>query len=456
MLYDILQADISQIYNDYSFLEMPFSSFQDYIKECLVNNVSSQNQTVHCYLRQCMDNKLLEELQNPERFYRILTVFLRKKITFTSSESSILKAFHQFEQFLKYYHITLTVTEIKMLYQKSPEFLKMVDGLMETVETIDDDFFRSSFYRDCYEVYMNEILKEDHGHLYSTDSLKQYYREIDFPLLTQEEELELGKGVLAKDMAARKTLCERNLKLVVSIAKRYAKSEMELADLIQEGNIGLMKAVDTFDYRKGNRFSSYAYWWIRQAMVRAIANQSRSIRLPVHIGELTLKLKKASIQLKTVLGRTPTLEELAKECNIAESRLKEIQNYSYRMLSFSTPVKSSSEATTENNLGDFLSAEKAFDDDVVEQDFVWRMQEAFNCANLTERERYVIIHHFGLNGHREETLSEIGTHFGFSMQRAGQIKTVALKKLRNTKKIREQMDYLDQPELIRKRLFGMK
>ena len=184
-------------------------------------------------------------------------------------------------------------------------------------------------------------------------------------------------------MAARKTLCERNLKLVVSIAKRYAKSEMELADLIQEGNIGLMKAVDTFDYRKGNRFSSYAYWWIRQAMVRAIANQSRSIRLPVHIGELTLKLKKASIQLKTVLGRTPTLEELATECNIAESRLKEIQNYSYRMLSFSTPVKSSSEATTENNLGDFLSAEKAFDDDVVEQDFVWRMQEAFNCANLT-------------------------------------------------------------------------
>ena len=181
MLYDILQADISQIYNDYSFLEMPFSSFQDYIKECLVNNVSSQNQTVHCYLRQCMDNKLLEELQNPERFYRILTVFLRKKITFTSSESSILKAFHQFEQFLKYYHITLTVTEIKMLYQKSPEFLKMVDGLMETVETIDDDFFRSSFYRDCYEVYMNEILKEDHGHLYSTDSLKQYYRVFYLP-----------------------------------------------------------------------------------------------------------------------------------------------------------------------------------------------------------------------------------------------------------------------------------
>ncbi|MCD8154115.1 MAG: RNA polymerase sigma factor RpoD [Clostridiales bacterium] len=272
------------------------------------------------------------------------------------------------------------------------------------------------------------------------DPVRMYLKEIGkVPLLTADEEIELAKRMEQGDEDAKKRLAEANLRLVVSIAKRYVGRGMLFLDLIQEGNLGLIKAVEKFDYRKGYKFSTYATWWIRQAITRAIADQARTIRIPVHMVETINKLIRVSRQLLQELGREPTPEEIAEEMNMPVDRVREILKISQEPVSLETPIGEEEDS----HLGDFIQ-----DDNVpvpAEAAAFTLLKEQLTevLSTLTDREQKVLRLRFGLDDGRARTLEEVGKEFNVTRERIRQIEAKALRKLRHPSRSRKLKDYLD-------------
>ena len=333
----------------------------------------------------------------------------------------------------------------KELDDVNPEQIDKVFDAFEALgvnlsDDLDDEEPDIEDLKEVEYLKLDEITDTSYEGINVDDPVRMYLREIGrIPLLTFDQELDLAKRILDGDEDAKKQLAESNLRLVVSIAKKYVGRGMLFLDLIQEGNMGLIKAVEKFDYTKGFKFSTYATWWIRQAITRAIADQARTIRIPVHMVETINKLIRTSRHLLQQLGREPTPEEIAEEMKMPVDRVREILKISQEPVSLETPIGEEEDS----HLGDFIQ-----DDNVpVPADaaaFTLLKEQLIEVlGTLTEREQKVLRLRFGLDDGRARTLEEVGKEFNVTRERIRQIEAKALRKLRHPSRSRKLKDYLD-------------
>ena len=340
----------------------------------------------------------------------------------------------------------LTTSEINDALEQLDFDVEKVDKLYDTLESLNIDIVDDIDLSDLEGKDFDSEHDEDDESLLSVDGIniddpvKVYLKEIGrVPLLTPEEEVELAERMAKGDPAARKRLSEANLRLVVSIAKRYVGRGMQFLDLIQEGNLGLIKAVEKFDHTKGFKFSTYATWWIRQAITRAIADQARTIRIPVHMVETINKVKKVSSQLMHKNGHDPSAEEIAEELDMPIDKVREIMRVAQEPVSLETPIGEEEDS----HLGDFIEDSDAPAPADAASHTLLKEQLEDVLSTLTPREKKVLELRFGLEDGRNRTLEEVGKEFNVTRERIRQIEAKALRKLRHPSRSKKLKDYLD-------------
>ena len=341
----------------------------------------------------------------------------------------------------------LTTKEITDALEELDFDVEQMDKLYESLESLNIEIIEDFDPEQDLDLDLDDVLEDVEDDSFFTadginidDPVKVYLKEIGrVPLLTNEEEQELSERMAAGDISARKRLSEANLRLVVSIAKRYVGRGMQFLDLIQEGNLGLIKAVEKFDHTKGFKFSTYATWWIRQAITRAIADQARTIRIPVHMVETINKVKKVSSQLLHQNGHEPSAEEIAKELDMSVDKVREILRVSQEPVSLETPIGEEEDS----HLGDFIQDDEAPSPADAASHTLLKEQLGSVLSTLTPREEKVLRLRFGLEDGRSRTLEEVGKEFNVTRERIRQIEAKALRKLRHPSRSKKLKDFLD-------------
>ncbi len=324
-----------------------------------------------------------------------------------------------------------------VLLEKFDKFQLMASQFEEIYKILDNQGVQVVDEYEKDKDLLDQLLKE----ISMDDPVKMYLKDIGkVPLLQPDEETELAKRMMDGDEHAKRLLSEANLRLVVSIAKRYMGRGMQFLDLIQEGNLGLMKAVEKFDYQKGFKFSTYATWWIRQAITRAIADQARTIRIPVHMVETINKLIRVSRKLLQELGREPLPEEIAKEMDIDEARVREIQKIAQDPVSLETPIGEEEDS----HLSDFIEDEKSTAPTDAVSYTMLKEQLIGILDTLTPREEKVLRLRYGLDDGKPRTLEEVGKEFNVTRERIRQIEAKALRKLRHPSRSKRLKEYIDK------------
>lgn len=338
---------------------------------------------------------------------------------------------HEIKEYYQKENLTLNKEQEERLYS----FLEAneVDVLYENIGRLEE-----SFDSEAFELTEEEASAENTA---ADNPVRLYLKEIGkVPLLTTEEEIELAKRIEAGDEEAKRRLAEANLRLVVSIAKRYVGRGLLFLDLIQEGNIGLMKAVEKYDYRKGYKFSTYATWWIRQAITRAIADQARTIRIPVHMVETINLILKTNRMFLQELGREPTTEELAERTGLSVDKINEVMRISLDPVSLETPVGDDDDSS---HLADFIQDQRAPIPQEAATQVLLQEQLEEVLKTLTKREEMVLKLRYGLGDGKARTLEEVGREFHVTRERIRQIEAKALRKLKHPARSRKLRDYLD-------------
>ena len=386
-----------------------------------------------------MENKKTTKAKNDKASAEAAAAAAEAQKQFLAKLNELLETAKKKKNMLEYQEISDHFKDMNLNAEQFEEILEFLEAHNIDVLRISDDD-EDILLDDEDEVEVEQIDLSVPDGVSIEDPVRMYLKEIGkVPLLSAEEEIELAKRMELGDMEAKQRLAEANLRLVVSIAKRYVGRGMLFLDLIQEGNLGLIKAVEKFDYRKGYKFSTYATWWIRQAITRAIADQARTIRIPVHMVETINKLIRVSRQLLQELGREPTPEEIAAEMNMPVDRVREILKISQEPVSLETPIGEEEDS----HLGDFIQ-----DDNVpVPADAaaftLLKEQLEEVLSTLTEREKKVLTLRFGLEDGRARTLEEVGKEFNVTRERIRQIEAKALRKLRHPSRSRKLKDYLE-------------
>ena len=387
-----------------------------------------------------MSKKIGEEMENQEKLEEMKDVKVEKKDEKLDAEKvqEIVKKAKAKGK--------ITYEELaKELENTNPDQIdKVFDAFEEMgVNILNDDFEDEPDIDDLKEVEnlkLDEITETSYEGISVDDPVRMYLREIGkIPLLSYDKELELAKRILEGDEEAKQELAEANLRLVVSIAKKYVGRGMLFLDLIQEGNMGLIKAVEKFDYTKGFKFSTYATWWIRQAITRAIADQARTIRIPVHMVETINRLIRTSRHLLQQLGREPTPEEIAKEMDMSVEKVMEIQKIAQDPVSLETPIGEEDDS----HLGDFIQDEDSPAPQDAASYTLLRKQLEEVMKTLTPREAKVLRLRFGLDDGKARTLEEVGKEFDVTRERIRQIEAKALRKLRHPSRSKKLRDYMN-------------
>lgn len=394
--------------------------------------------------------KIIEEEVSEEKrqaMYNLIDTSRQKGfIEYKDIEDGLDKYDLSEDEILSFYDaldaVQITIVDSKNSDDEEIDLEKDLDIVSDDEdEDIDLDELRSFEEELSKEDKLEAIREKGKNKVVITDDpVRMYLKEIGrIPLLTYEEEVELAKRIEAGDQRAKDQLAEANLRLVVSIAKRYVGRGMQFLDLIQEGNMGLIKAVDKFEHKKGFKFSTYATWWIRQAITRAIADQARTIRIPVHMVETINKLVRAQRQLVQELGRDPLPEEVAELMNMDVEKVREVQKIAQEPVSLETPIGEEEDS----HLGDFIPDEEILSPSDAATNTMLREQLISVLDTLTDRERKVLALRFGLDDGRTRTLEEVGQAFDVTRERIRQIEAKALRKLKHPSRSKKLRDFLE-------------